>query len=224
MIGLRDRAVCGPRLPVETDATTDAVHLASARTMSVASTRREAIRRAAIAGVGCAMAILSLAAAPGGAGLFGCALALLMIAIAIVDARRYIIPDQLTIAAFLLALAYASSQSLGSASESVIIAASRGVVLSLAFLGLREIYRRLRKRQGIGLGDVKLAAVAGAWLEWTFVPVAIEIAALSALAVYGVGRLFAHRPLRASARLPFGLFLAPAIWFCWLLEAKFGEF
>ncbi len=217
MMELHDQIACGRGLPVETVvSTTDAVPLDSAR--------REAFKYAAVAVAGCAMAMLSLVAAPGGAGLFGCGLALLMIAIAIVDARQFIIPNQLTIAAFLLALVQAANQSLGNASESVILAASRGIVLSLAFLGLREIYRRLRKRHGIGLGDVKLAAVAGAWIEWTFIPVAIEIAALSALAVYGVGRLLSRRPLRANARLPFGLFFAPAIWFCWLLEAKLGEF
>jgi leader peptidase (prepilin peptidase)/N-methyltransferase len=96
--------------------------------------------------------------------------------------------------------------------------------LSLAFLGLREIYRLLRRRQGIGLGDVKLAAVAGVWLEWTLVPVAIEIASLTALAVFATGALIANRPLHGSARLPFGLFLAPSIWLCWLLEAILYEF
>jgi leader peptidase (prepilin peptidase)/N-methyltransferase len=76
----------------------------------------------------------------------------------------------------------------------------------------------VRGREGIGLGDVKLAGAAGVWLAWTTIPVAIEIAALAALAVY-VGRQFAGgRVMSATARMPFGLFLAPAIWIGWLLE------
>jgi leader peptidase (prepilin peptidase)/N-methyltransferase len=31
------------------------------------------------------------------------------------------------------------------------------------------------------------------------------------------------RPLKATAFLPFGLFLAPAIWIGWLAEAMFGS-
>jgi hypothetical protein len=34
------------------------------------------------------------------------------------------------------------------------------------------------------LGDVKLAGVMGAWLGWVTIPIAVEIAALSAIAVY----------------------------------------
>jgi len=30
------------------------------------------------------------------------------------------------------------------------------------------------------------------------------------------------RPLKATARLPFGMFLAPAIWIGWLVEAILG--
>lgn len=220
---LRNRIECDQLIPAATAATRNEIHSPTGRP-SLAAARREPYKHAAVGVAACAMTILSLAAAPGRSGLFGGALALLMVAIAAIDARRFIIPDQLTIAAFLLGLANAASQSFETSLQSVGIAALRGVLLSLAFLGLGEIYRRLRKRQGIGLGDVKLAAVAGAWLEWTFVPVAIEIAALAALAAYAVGGLIANRPLRASARLPFGLFFAPAIWLCWLLESMFYEF
>jgi leader peptidase (prepilin peptidase)/N-methyltransferase len=53
----------------------------------------------------------------------------------------------------------------------------------------------------------------------TTIPIAVEIAALAALAVYALRRSMTGRPIRATARLPFGLFFAPAIWLCWLLEA-----
>lgn len=186
--------------------------------------RRAPIEYAVFAALACSIAIASLIAAPGTSGLFGGALGVLMLAIAVADARAFIIPDKLTIAAFLLALTNAANEGLGSMPENIAVAALRGLVLALAFFALREIYLRLRHRHGIGLGDVKLAAVAGAWLDWTLIPVAIEIAALAALIFYLASQLVLRRPLCAAAKLPFGLFFAPAIWFCWLLNAMFLEF
>ncbi|MGB6698866.1 MAG: A24 family peptidase [Methylocella sp.] len=185
---------------------------------------RGLITYAAFAVLGCSVAIASLVAAPGASGLLGGALGLLMLAVAVADARAFIIPDKLTIAAFLLALTNAANEGLESMPENIAVAALRGLVLAVAFFALREIYSRLRRRPGIGLGDVKLAAVAGAWLDWTLIPVAIEIAALTALSFYVASRLVLRRPLCAAAKLPFGLFFAPAIWFCWLLNAIFFEF
>jgi leader peptidase (prepilin peptidase)/N-methyltransferase len=186
--------------------------------------RRELITYAAFATIACSIVVGSLVAAPGRAGLLGGALGLLMLAVAVADARAFIIPDKLTIAAFLIALTNAAHEGLESTSENIAVAALRGLVLALAFFALREIYLRLRHRHGIGLGDVKLAAVAGAWLDWTLIPVAIEIAALTALILYIASQLVRRRPLYAAAKLPFGLFFAPAIWFCWLLNAIFFEF
>jgi leader peptidase (prepilin peptidase)/N-methyltransferase len=185
--------------------------------------RRELIACAAFAAIACSIVIASLFAAPATSGLLGGALGLLMLAVAVADARAFIIPDKLTIAAFLLALTNAAIEGLASMPENIAVAALRGLVLALAFFALREIYLRLRHRHGIGLGDVKLAAVAGAWLDWTLIPVAIEIAALTALILYIANQLVLRRPLCAAAKLPFGLFFAPAIWVCWLLNAMFLE-
>jgi leader peptidase (prepilin peptidase) / N-methyltransferase len=185
--------------------------------------RQAPIEYAAFAALGFGVAIASLVAAPGTSGFFGGALGLLMLAVAVADARAFIIPDKLTIAAFGLALTNAANKGLASMPENVAVAALRGLVLALAFFALREIYWRLRHRHGIGLGDVKLAAVAGAWLDWTLIPVAVAIAALTALILYTASQLVLRRPLCAAAKLPFGLFFAPAIWFCWLLNAMFLE-
>lgn len=176
---------------------------------------------AALAAPGCGVVIGSFVAAPGSPGLFGAALGLLMIAIAAADARVYLIPDRLTLAAFLLGLANAVAIDFANMPENIAIALMRGCVLAFAFFALREIYRRLRHRHGLGLGDVKLAAAAGVWLDWALIPAAIEIAAISALIAYTVSQLVLRRPFDAMAKLPFGLFFAPAIWIGWLLGALF---
>ena len=94
----------------------------------------------------------------------------------------------------------------------------RGAALALVFLALRNGYARMRGRQGLGLGDVKLAGVAGAWLDWLVMPIAIELAAFAALTGYMLRHVLFRRPISATDRLPFGFFFAPAIWLSWVLE------
>jgi leader peptidase (prepilin peptidase) / N-methyltransferase len=168
-----------------------------------------------VAAAACAVSVIG---APGLSGLLGAGLALIAIAIAVIDARWFIIPNELSAAGFALALVNAASQAPHAIGQVVGIAMLRGAVLALLFLGIREAYRRFRGRDGIGLGDVKLAAVAGAWLEWTTMPIAIEIAALSAIAAFGVSYYRGPRALDRTAKFPFGLFLAPSIWIGWLIE------
>lgn len=161
---------------------------------------------------------VSTSLVPGREGLFGAALAVLMIAVAAIDARYFRIPDALTLLTLLLGVLKGLSAPEG-ITEALASSAFRGIGFALPFLCLREFYRRVRGRDGLGLGDVKLAAAGGVWLDWFSMPFAIEIAALSALSFYVVRQLLLGRSLDATARLPFGLFLAPAIWITSILES-----
>jgi len=162
----------------------------------------------------------SLIAAPGVRGVLGAGLALVMTAIGRIDARELIIPNSLVLAAFALGLCNAGLTSPAGALQGPLFAVARGLALALLFFVLQKGYRWLRQRDGLGTGDVKLAAAGGAWLDWTTIPAVIEIAALAALTVYLSSYLVARqtRPLASASRLPFGLFLAPAIWFGWFLQ------
>ena len=173
---------------------------------------------------GLVAAAASIWAVSGANGFLGAGLALLMLAIAVVDYRYFIIPNELTAATLALAVINAVLAQAPSMVESVAAAALRGAITMLFFLALRWLYGWLRQREGLGLGDVKLAFVAGAWLDWLMIPVAIEIAALAALMAYGAWQLFGRRPVNATSRLPFGLFFAPAIWLSWLLGAVIFAF
>ena len=161
----------------------------------------------------------SVVLVPDSRGAWGAGLAVLMVAIAAVDAHRFIIPDELTAAALVLGLAYAAVDDANTWLQALAWAVLRGATPALVFLGVRNGYRRWRGREGIGLGDVKLAGVAGVWLDWPTIPIAIEIAALGALGTYMVMHFYLRRTVRPTTRLPFGLFLAPAIWIAWILDA-----
>jgi leader peptidase (prepilin peptidase)/N-methyltransferase len=172
----------------------------------------------ALAALALACALVSIWIAPDLPGWFGAGLAVTVIAIAAIDARYFVIPNELNAVAFALGVWHAVVTTPDYLVEAFIYSLVRAAVMALLFLALRAAYRRVRGREGSGLGDVKLAAVAGAWLGWMTIPIAIEIAALSALAVYGV-RVYARgQPIDVAATFPFGLFLAPSIWICWLLE------
>jgi len=170
---------------------------------------------------GTSTVVASLVLLPNVFGVIGGGLAILMVAIAIVDARRFIIPDELTAAAVALGFLHAAIQEPDMVLQALSAAILRGAIVALAFLALRVLYRRVRGREGIGLGDVKLAGVAGVWLDWWTIPTAIEIAALAALAVYAARLLYRGGSVHPMIKLPFGLFLAPAIWLSWLLDARF---
>ena len=138
---------------------------------------------------------VSIASAPGTIGLLAAALALVMLAIAVIDWRSFIIPDWLNAAGFGLAIMHAAAQAPEAMLQAIAMAALRGVGLALVFFALRYIYARLRGRQGLGLGDVKLALVAGAWLDWLMIPIAIELAAFAALSAYLLRAARSRRPI-----------------------------
>jgi leader peptidase (prepilin peptidase) / N-methyltransferase len=177
--------------------------------------RRDVLVIIALGGLGVAA---SLGVAANLRGAFGAALALLMLAIAVSDLRRFIVPNVLTGAAFLIGLIAAALFGDAPWAQAVLVSVLRAIATALPFLALMLAYEWWRGRPGLGLGDVKLAAVAGAWLDWFTIVGVIELAALTALAAYVVWRYVLHRPIVATTPLPFGLFLAPAIWCGWLVE------
>ncbi len=180
--------------------------------------RAEVYKVAWLAIPGLAAVAASVIAAPGVPGLAGAALALMMLAIAAIDWRLLIIPNELS--AMTLALGFAAlsyerwNEMPGPASDAL----ARCGAMAAVFLLFRVGYQQLRGREGMGLGDVKLAGVAGVWLDWTSLPIAVEIAALSALAFVLTQRLRRAQPVDQFSKLPFGAFLAPAIWICWFLN------
>jgi leader peptidase (prepilin peptidase)/N-methyltransferase len=84
------------------------------------------------------------------------------------------------------------------------IAAVCGAALIL--LAVRWLYKRLRGREGMGLGDVKLLAMIAAFLGLAQSLLALFAGVLAA-AIYGLTLLFLRRAT-STTRIPFGSFLA----------------
>jgi leader peptidase (prepilin peptidase) / N-methyltransferase len=76
---------------------------------------------------------------------------------------------------------------------------------------LRWCYAKFREREGLGFGDVKLAAAVGAWLLVQDIPLCFGLAAGGALVTVLFARL-RDETIDASMKIPFGAFLCPALW------------
>jgi leader peptidase (prepilin peptidase)/N-methyltransferase len=140
-----------------------------------------------------------------------CALGWALLALAVIDAREGLLPDLLTwplLLAGLAAAAWLDPDGLGSRA----IGAIAGFAV---FWALALLYRRLRRREGLGLGDAKLLAAAGAWLGWEALPSVVLVAAIA-----GLGWILAlslgGRRLALDTELPFGPGLCLGFWLVWL--------
>ncbi|KMO44737.1 peptidase A24 [Methylobacterium tarhaniae] len=122
----------------------------------------------------------------------------------LIDLRRRIIPDGLTLALLVLGLAVAAWRD--GISGAGLGLAEAGLAYAL-FRTLRALHARLSGRIGLGLGDVKFIAAAAAWTGLAGLPVLILAASLSALAVIGMLAL-SGRAIGRDTALPFGPFLA----------------
>jgi leader peptidase (prepilin peptidase) / N-methyltransferase len=162
--------------------------------------------------------LASVAVAPTLSGLLGGGLAAVMIAIAAIDARQFVIPDKLVLAGLALGLLEVAFAQTGSTAANIGSGVLRALLLAALFFGFRLFYRAIRGYDGLGLGDVKLAAVAGLWLDWLSAAVAVDIAALSALAFVLIAAA-RRQEITRKTKVPFGLFFAPAIWLSWLIGA-----
>ncbi|MFB3881996.1 MAG: A24 family peptidase [Armatimonadota bacterium] len=158
------------------------------------------------------------------------------IAVVFTDLDHMIIPDGLVIAAFVAGVA---AWALAAASGQLALLSVRlpwggvalprwlagGVVGVVVFMGVRAFSQLLFRREGMGLGDVKLAGAIGAMLGPGMAMLSFGLAVATG-AVLGLA-LIALRVRRRMEYLPFGPFLAAASLVAllaprWLLSSAVG--
>jgi leader peptidase (prepilin peptidase)/N-methyltransferase len=128
-----------------------------------------------------------------------------------IDWRCMVLPDILTVPLALVGLAVTAI-----AQPEALVAHAAGTAAGyLSFQGIAWCYRAWRGREGLGGGDAKLLAAAGAWLGWEALPWIVLLAALAGLCAALLLRLRGVE-LRADTALPFGTALAASFWIIWL--------
>lgn len=139
------------------------------------------------------------------------ALAACLVSLTVIDLRSYRLPDALTLPLLLAGLALAGLQS----PDSLLWHTAAAAVAGLTLYATRSLYRAWRGCDGLGLGDVKLFAAAGAWIGLDGLASSLLVACVAALAVAVLLKL-ADPAVNSKSILPFGPFLAIGFWIVWL--------
>jgi leader peptidase (prepilin peptidase)/N-methyltransferase len=136
----------------------------------------------------------------------------LLLTLAVLDARHLWLPDALTLPLAALGLTLGDWVLPAPFPDRVIGAFAGAGGLALLALG----YRRLRGRDGLGLGDAKLLGAIGAWMGWQALPFVLLIASAAAL-LWVLGRSIRGMPVDAQTRVPLGTFLCLAVVPAWVI-------
>ncbi len=130
----------------------------------------------------------------------GALLLTILFGIALTDARFYIIPDQFSLGGLVLGLGLAFLPGGIDALDALI-----GAIVGFGLLGsVAVVGKWMLKKDAMGLGDIKMMAMVGAFLGWAGVLLTVFLGALLGAVIFG--------PISYKTKklVPFGIFLAAA--------------
>ena len=135
-----------------------------------------------------------------------------LVALFFCDITRFILPNALTLSLAVIALIFAWQNP----SIQVQYALFSGIIGFLTFYIIRITYKAIRKREGLGMGDVKLMAGIGAGVGAEAIPMVIILAAITGIIWLSVRFWHAQRAVTQQTILPFGAFLSLGCAIIWL--------
>lgn len=144
---------------------------------------------------------------------FGFLLAVLVVAIAVVDLRQLIIPDSLNLTLAAAGLGFQFWIEPALPLDALLFAA----LVFVVFLGLQQWFVRVRGVQGLGLGDVKMASASAFWISPWNAALYLLVTCVTALLFVFFASLRGAK-LEMKMKVPFGPFLGLGLFVTWLLE------
>jgi leader peptidase (prepilin peptidase) / N-methyltransferase len=139
---------------------------------------------------------------------FACA----MIVLFVTDLQHKILPNVITLPGVILGFVCSVFLPPGWTSSLIGLIVGGGFLLAIA-----EAYHRIRGQEGLGMGDVKLLAMIGAFLGWKLVLLTLVFASFTGSLAGGL--LIASGRGSMKYELPFGTFLAVGA----VLAATWGD-
>ena len=118
-----------------------------------------------------------------------------------IDLEHHLLPNAITLPGIAVGFAFSFFTEPGWLSSLIGICVGGG-----ALWGIAEAYYRIRHEEGLGMGDVKMLAMVGAFLGWQLTLVTLMMASVAG-SVVGLALIAARRGTMKYA-LPFGTFLA----------------
>jgi leader peptidase (prepilin peptidase)/N-methyltransferase len=128
---------------------------------------------------------------------FGCALIVLFA----IDLEHHLLPNAVTLPGVVVGLAFSPFTGPGWQSALIGTLAGGGVLY-----GIAALYYWARREEGLGMGDVKMLAMIGAFLGWQLMLVTLIMASLAGSIIGLLLIAFGRGDMKYA--LPFGTFLA----------------
>lgn len=127
-------------------------------------------------------------------------LACALIVLFVIDLQHHILPNVITLPGIVVGLVFSLVAPPGPRDALIGILIGGAIPFAIA-----EAYLRIRGEEGLGMGDVKMLAMIGAFLGWKLTLLTLVFASFSG-SIVGVGFIAAGKG--AKYALPFGTFLA----------------
>ena len=133
-------------------------------------------------------------------------LSIFFIIIFFIDLKHYIIPNELTFPLMLIGFIKSFDPNLNQTIFPNYINSLLGGFFGYSIIWLIIFfYKKVRNKEGMGLGDAKLMAVVGFWFGWVSIPFTIFIS--SAIALVVVIPSLIKKTRNMSAQIPFGPYI-----------------
>ena len=133
-------------------------------------------------------------------------LSIFFIIIFFIDLKHFIIPNELTFPLMIIGFIKSFDPNLNKAIFPNYINSLIGGFVGYSIIWLIiYFYKKIRKKEGMGLGDAKLMAAIGFWFGWVSIPIVIFISSFVAL-IFAVPSLI-KKSLQMSSEIPFGPYI-----------------
>ena len=133
-------------------------------------------------------------------------LSIFFIIIFFIDLKHFIIPNELTFPLMIIGFIKSFDPNLNQTIFPNYINSLIGGVFGYLIIWLIIFfYKKVRKKEGMGLGDAKLMAVIGFWFGWVSIPFVIFIS--SAVALILVIPSLINQSRKMSSEIPFGPYI-----------------
>ena len=133
-------------------------------------------------------------------------LSIFFIIIFFIDLKHFIIPNVLTFPLMFIGFLKSFDPNLNQTIFPNYINSLIGGLLGYSIIWfIIFLYKKIRKKEGMGLGDAKLMAVIGFWFGWISVPFTIFVASTVALVL--VVPSLINQSKKMSSEIPFGPYI-----------------